>query len=98
MVKHTQSFRRQQPKNCLSVFDDLVGLTLKRLSYWHEGSKLRVSLGLIKLAEIWVACFVGMIYKRSKHAKGRLTVFSVELFVIWTENSVNLWFANLKSL
>ena len=52
MVKHTQSFRRQQPKNCLSVFDDLVGLTLKRLSYLHEGSKLRVSLGLIKLAEI----------------------------------------------
>ena len=29
MVKHTQTIRRQQPKNCLSVFVYFVGLPLK---------------------------------------------------------------------
>ena len=29
MVKHTQTIRRQQPANCLSVFDHLVKLALK---------------------------------------------------------------------
>ena len=29
MVKHTQTIRRQQPMNCLSVFDHFVGLALK---------------------------------------------------------------------
>ena len=31
MVKHTQTIRRQQPTNCLSVFDHFVGLVLKGL-------------------------------------------------------------------
>ena len=31
MVKHTQTIRRQQPTNCLSVFDHFVGLALKGL-------------------------------------------------------------------
>ena len=29
MVKHTQTIRRQQPTNCLNVFDHLVGLALQ---------------------------------------------------------------------
>ena len=29
MVKHTQTIRRQEPTNCLSVFDHFVGLPLK---------------------------------------------------------------------
>ena len=29
MVKHTQTIRRQQPTNCLSVFDHFVGLAFK---------------------------------------------------------------------
>ena len=32
MVKHTQTIRREQPTNCLSVFDHLVGSALKGLS------------------------------------------------------------------
>ena len=32
MVKHTQTIRRQQPTNCLGVFDHSVGLALKGLS------------------------------------------------------------------
>ena len=32
MVKHTQTVRRQQPMNCLSVFDHFVGLALKGLN------------------------------------------------------------------
>ena len=32
MVKHTQTIRRQQPTNCLSLFDHFVGLALKGLS------------------------------------------------------------------
>ena len=31
MVKHTKVIRQQQPRNCLSVFDHFVGLTLKGL-------------------------------------------------------------------
>ena len=31
MVKHTQTIRRQQQKNCLSAFDHFAGLPLKRL-------------------------------------------------------------------
>ena len=33
MVKHTQTIRRQQPTNCLSVFDDFVRLALIGLFY-----------------------------------------------------------------
>ena len=29
MIKHTKKIRRQQPTNCLSVFDLFVGLALK---------------------------------------------------------------------
>ena len=32
MVKHTQKIRRQQPTNCLSVFNHFVKLALKGLS------------------------------------------------------------------
>ena len=33
LVKHTQTIRRLLPTNCLSVFDPLVGLTLKGLKH-----------------------------------------------------------------
>ena len=33
MVKHTQTFRRQQSTNCLSVFDHFMGLGLKGLRF-----------------------------------------------------------------
>ena len=32
MVKQTQAIRRQQPMNCLSVFDHFVGLPVKVLN------------------------------------------------------------------
>ena len=32
MVKHTQTVRRLLPTNCLSVFDHVVGLGVKRLN------------------------------------------------------------------
>ena len=32
MVKHTQVDRQQQPTNCLSVFDHIARLALKRLT------------------------------------------------------------------
>ena len=31
IVKHTQTIRRQQPTNCLSVFDHFLGLVLEGL-------------------------------------------------------------------
>ena len=31
MVKHTETTPRQQPENCLSMFDSFVGLALKGL-------------------------------------------------------------------
>ena len=33
MVKHTQKLRRQEPTNCLSVFERFVGLSLRVLMY-----------------------------------------------------------------
>ena len=33
MVKHTQIIRRQEPTNCLSVFDHFVGFVLKGLRH-----------------------------------------------------------------
>ena len=35
MIKHTQAIRRQQPTNCLKVFDHFVGLALKGLISMH---------------------------------------------------------------
>ena len=32
MIKRTQTIHRQQPTNCLSIFDHFVGLVLKGLS------------------------------------------------------------------
>ena len=34
MVKHTQTIRRLEPTNCLSVFDHYDGLTLKGLKFF----------------------------------------------------------------
>ena len=34
MVKHTQTIRRQQPTNYLSVFDHFVGLALEGLIHY----------------------------------------------------------------
>ena len=36
MVKHTQTNRRQQPRNCLSVFDHFLGLVLKKLNHGRQ--------------------------------------------------------------
>ena len=36
MVKHTQTIRRQQPTNCLSVFGHFVGLELKGLTRYID--------------------------------------------------------------
>ena len=33
MIKHTQTIRWQKPTDCLSVFDDFAGLTLKELKF-----------------------------------------------------------------
>ena len=40
MVKHTQIILRQQPTNCLSVFDHFVGLMLKGLIWYPEATVL----------------------------------------------------------
>ena len=32
MIKHTHTIRRQQPTNCLSLFDHFVGLVVKELN------------------------------------------------------------------
>ena len=52
MVKHTQTIRRQQPANCLSVFDHFARLVLKGLTrlikpYLQEekvSERLKISL------------------------------------------------------
>ena len=34
MVKHTQTIHRQKPTNCLSIFDNFVGLPFKGLNWY----------------------------------------------------------------
>ena len=34
MVRHTQTIRRQQPTNCLSMFDHFVGFAVKGLKQY----------------------------------------------------------------
>ena len=38
MIKRTQTIRRQQPMNCLSVFDHFVTLAVKRSQKLTEAS------------------------------------------------------------
>ena len=44
MVKHTKTIHRQKPKNCLSVFDSFVGLTLKGLKNNYVDANISKSL------------------------------------------------------
>ena len=39
MIKHTQIILRQLPTNCLSMFDQFVGLALKGIAYFSKISK-----------------------------------------------------------
>ena len=47
-VKHTQTIRRQNANECLSVFDHFVGLTLKR----YSNADLKISLYIVIHAKI----------------------------------------------
>ena len=49
MVKHTQTIRRQQPTNCLSVFDHFVGLALKELMLLSLSEKCKWTTWELKL-------------------------------------------------
>ena len=43
MVKHTQTIRRQEPINCLSVSDHFLGLALKnKKAFYFTGKALSV--------------------------------------------------------
>ena len=51
MVKHTQTIRRQKPRNCLSMFDHFVKLVLKGLTnHQYPISQLRGSRPVASLA------------------------------------------------
>ena len=52
IVKHNQKIRRQQPTNCLSVFNHFVGLALKELNTESLFSVMMIS------------CFCEMIDRR----------------------------------
>ena len=47
MVKHTQTICRQQPTNCLSVFDHFVNLALKGLKDNYVQSTERLCISFI---------------------------------------------------
>ena len=53
MVKHTQTNRRQQPMNCLSVFDHFVGLAIKGLTLQLHINKLMKMYELKLQFVIW---------------------------------------------
>ena len=47
MVKHTQTIRRKLPTNCLNVFEHLVELTLKGLTWLQIFNFLALYLVLV---------------------------------------------------
>ena len=47
MVKHTQKICRQNPANCLSVFDHFLGLVLKGLRWSFYRKQLTVESTLV---------------------------------------------------
>ena len=49
MVKHTETIRRQQPTNCLSMFDDFVKLVLKELRLEQKKNKKSVETARLTL-------------------------------------------------
>ena len=51
MVKHTQKIRRQEPTNCLDVFDDFARFALKGLTWSTFVSNL--SIIYPKMEEVW---------------------------------------------
>ena len=77
MVKHTQTIRRQQPTNCLSVSDYFVGLPLKGLMHFASvlpfisvlSSILKYLLHLEHWhegAELWVSTFNTSLHNTTK--------------------------------
>ena len=61
MVRHTQTIRRLQPTNCLSVFDPFVGLALKGLksfkSILNRTFKSKVQYKVIQLNSCCLGSF-----------------------------------------
>ena len=49
MVKHTQTIRREQATNCLSVFDHFVGVAVKGLSNRYETSYYFLKSDVVKM-------------------------------------------------
>ena len=49
MVKHTKTIRRQQPTNCLSMFDYFVKLVLKGLKLEQKKGKKSVETARLTL-------------------------------------------------
>ena len=58
MVKHTQKICRQNPANCLSVFDHFLGLVLKGLRWSFYRKQLTVESTLVLhptvFAYLWI--------------------------------------------
>ena len=51
MVKHTQTIPQLLSTNCLSVFDNFVGLTLKELNQQHANLEFRDRLQISLLIQ-----------------------------------------------
>ena len=74
MVRHTQTIRRLLTTNCLSMFDDFVGLALKGLKHFFLYVLLHVNFETIhrtKVSEyvlVWqIFCFPFYLGKSIKH-------------------------------
>ena len=83
MVKHTQTICRQQPTNCLSAFDDFLGLALKGLIL----KKHSILMSYLSSFSSWYLLYsIGWLYviislKKTKYTAGyRCTVFQPNLF------------------
>ena len=51
MVKHTQAIRQQQLANCLSVFDHIVKLGLKELTWQNKILRIFKYIQVLKSLE-----------------------------------------------
>ena len=82
MAKHTQTICRQQPTNCLSVFNHFVGLALKGLNNWKSTSKTII----VKVVFSKVACTDQQIIRRQQSVIDRFV--GLALKVLGTEDSI----------
>ena len=98
MVKHTQTIRRQQPTNCLSVFDHFVVLALKGLSRLGHCQKINeISKRITKPFIIFTHWTIsGQSFHSVTPENNRKLKISLCFQEVWNGEFLQKWFKHKK--